>query len=133
MHAAVSFFLSLTGTTNIARIQGLTVARRMKFTSVSDPPIADHASNRVSAGHVDHRAPGRVRWSPASQAMPSMYGSSFTLVDRTCCVAQHRSKAQVGCIALIVRAERVVRSFIHVRLPKIDPAQRFLAARLGFI
>ena len=122
MHAVVSFFLSLTGTTNIARIQGLTVARRMKFTSVGDPPIEDHASNRVSAGHVDHRAPGPVRWSPASQAMPSKYVSSLTLVDGTCrssaCVAQHRSKAQVGGIALIVRAERVVRSFIHVKIAK---------------
>ena len=69
--------------------------------------------------------------------MPSKYVSSFTLVDGTCrssaCVAQHRSKAQVRCIAIIVRANQVVRSFIYVRLPKIDPAQRILAARPGFV
>ena len=49
-----------------------------------DPPIVAHASNHAIVGRVDHRVPGPVHLSPASQVIGSRCVSTSTLVDDTC-------------------------------------------------
>ena len=83
-HAVASFFPSLTGTTNIARIQRSMAKRRMKSTSVSDLLTGDHASKLVNAGLVRRDARGRRRLLLVSLEIDSR-STSTTIVAASIC------------------------------------------------